>query len=140
MSARSSIAEQRLVSLPTATSLVVANMTVEAFKGKQGACFERNQAVIYKGPFREVLDDDGHRLVRGVRHAVCDKTYQLYQKAPYRESFEFIDPRTPIPPEEARPFDCTRTAPRHPKETKEQNYSVTTVPASSCCDTGGSCG
>jgi ubiquinone/menaquinone biosynthesis C-methylase UbiE len=116
------------------------SMTVEAFKGKQGACFERNQAVIYKGPFREVLDDDGHRLVRGVRHAVCDKTYQLYQKAPYRESFEFIDPRTPIPPEEARPFDCTRTAPRHPRETKEQDYSVTTVPASSCCDTGGSCG
>jgi ubiquinone/menaquinone biosynthesis C-methylase UbiE len=116
------------------------SMTVEAFKGKQGPCFERHQAVIYKGPFREVLDDDGHRLVRGVRHAVCDKTYQLYKKAPYREFFEFIDPRVPVPADDARPFDCARTAPRHPKETKGQDYSATTPPNTSCCDAGGSCG
>ncbi|MCI0538231.1 MAG: hypothetical protein L0Z50_23745 [Verrucomicrobiales bacterium] len=32
--------------------------TLEAFKDKQGPCFERNQAVIYLGPFQEVLDDD----------------------------------------------------------------------------------
>lgn len=50
------------------------SVTVEAFKGKQGDCFELNQAVIYRGPFREVLDDDGHRLRRGERVAVCDKT------------------------------------------------------------------
>src|SRR5438874_821383 len=31
------------------------SVTIEAFKGKQGECFERNQAVIYRGPFREVL-------------------------------------------------------------------------------------
>jgi len=34
------------------------SVTVQAFKGKQGACFERNQAVIYLGPFKEVLDND----------------------------------------------------------------------------------
>jgi SAM-dependent methyltransferase len=51
------------------------SLTVEAFKGKEGACLERNQAVIYRGPFKEVLDDDGHRLRRGVRAAVCDKTF-----------------------------------------------------------------
>src|SRR5439155_9502124 len=27
------------------------SVTIEAWKGKQGPCFERNQAVIYKGPF-----------------------------------------------------------------------------------------
>jgi len=37
-------------------------LTIEAFKGKQGPCYERNQAVIYRGPFKEVLDDDGHRM------------------------------------------------------------------------------
>ena len=115
------------------------SVTVEAFKGKQGPCFERNQAVIYKGPFREVLDDDGHRLVRGVRHAVCDKTFQLYKKAPYRDFFEFIDPRIAVALEDATPFDCARTAPRHPKETKGQDYSATTSPNSSCCDAGGGC-
>jgi hypothetical protein len=112
-------------------------VTVEAFKGKQGPCFERNQAVIYRGPFREVLDDDNHRMERGVRYAVCDKTYNLYRKAPYRDYFEFIEPRVDIPLGEAAPFDCSRTARRHPKETKGQDYKVTTE-ASSCCD-GGSC-
>jgi alpha-N-arabinofuranosidase len=99
--------------------------------------FERNQAVIYRGPFREVLDDDNHRMERGVRYAVCDKTYNLYRKAPYREFFEFVEPLVDISVGEARPFDCSHTARRHPKETKGQDYSVTTE-ASSCCD-GGSC-
>ncbi len=81
-------------------------VTVQAFKGKQGPCLERNQAVIYLGPFREVLDDDGHRLVRGRRHAVCDKTYRLYQQEPYRAHFATVDPRREIPLAEAKPFDC----------------------------------
>ncbi len=115
------------------------SVTVRAFKGKQGECFERNQAVIYKGPFKEVLDDDGHRLQRGVRHAVCDKTYGLYAKAPYRDHFEFVEPLTPVPVDAAKPFDCHRSAPRDPRETKGQEYRATTS-ASSCCDGGnGAC-
>src|SRR5712691_2278711 len=31
------------------------SVTIEAFKGKQGECFERNQAVIYRGRSEEVL-------------------------------------------------------------------------------------
>ena len=73
------------------------SVTIEAFKGKQGECFERNQAVIYRGPFKEVLDDDKHRMERGKRYAVCDKTYNLYKKAPYRDSFEFVDPMVDVP-------------------------------------------
>lgn len=111
------------------------SVTVEAFKGKQGPCFERNQAVIYKGPFREVLDDDGHRLRRGERVAVCDKTYQLYRKPPYREHFEFVEPVTEIPLDQAKPFDCSRTALRHPRETKGEDYNLTTQPGQ-CCDGG----
>ncbi len=111
------------------------SVTVRAFKGKQGECFERNQAVIYKGPFKEVLDDDGHRLQRGVRHAVCDKTYGLYAKAPYRDHFEFGEPLTPVPVDAAKPFDCHRTARRDPRETKGQEYRATTE-ASVCCDGG----
>src|SRR6266516_198951 len=114
------------------------SVTIEAFKGKQGECFERNQAVIYRGPFKEVLDDDNHRMERGRRYAVCDKTYNLYKKAPYREFFELVDPIVDVPSAEAKPFDCSRTALRHPKETKGQNYDVTTEVNSKCCD-GGSC-
>ena len=121
----------------TVEGIEFRSVTVEAFKGKQGPCVERNQAVVYKGPFREVLDDDNHRMERGRRYAVCDKTYNIYRKAPYSAFFEFIEPLTPIPVEEAKPFDCSRTSLRHPKETKGQDYNVTTD-VSQCCD-GGTC-
>ncbi len=114
------------------------SVIIEAFKGKQGECFERNQAVIYRGPFKEVLDDDNHRMERGKRYAVCDKTYHLYKKAPYDEFFEFVDPLVDVPLAEAKPFDCSRTASRHPKETKGQDYDATTEANNTCCD-GGSC-
>lgn len=119
----------------TVQGIEFRSVTVEAFKGKQGDCFEFNQAVVYRGPFREVLDDDGHRLRRGDRVAVCDKTFQLYRKAPYAEFFEFIEPRVPVKPEEAKPYDCAHGKLRHPRETKGMEYSVTTD-ASKCCDGG----
>jgi ubiquinone/menaquinone biosynthesis C-methylase UbiE len=122
----------------TVQGIEFRSVTIEAFKGKQGACFERNQAVIYRGPFKEVLDDDNHRMERGKRYAVCDKTYNLYKKAPYREFFEFVDPIVDVLLSKAKPFDCSRTSPRHPKETKGQDYNATTEANSKCCD-GGSC-
>jgi len=122
----------------TVEGIEFRSLTLEAFKGKQGPCFERNQAVVYKGPFKEVLDDDNHRMQRGLRYAVCDKTYGLYKKAPYATHFEFIDPLEEVSLSEAKPFDCSRTALRHPKETKGQDYSATTA-ASQCCDGGASC-
>jgi SAM-dependent methyltransferase len=114
-------------------------VTVQAFKGKQGPCYERNQAVIYLGPFKEVLDDDGHRMERGRRYAVCDKTYQLYKKEPYKTHFAFVDPLAEVPLERAKPFDCSGMRARHPKETKGQNHNVTTE-ANRCCDGGNGAG
>jgi ubiquinone/menaquinone biosynthesis C-methylase UbiE len=122
----------------TVQGIEFRSVTIEAFKGKQGECFERNQAVIYRGPFKEVLDDDNHRMERGKRYAVCDKTYNLYGKAPYQDFFEFVDPIVDVPLAEAKPFDCSRTSLRHPKETKGQDYDVTTEASNKCCD-GGSC-
>lgn len=122
----------------TVNGIEFRSVTIEAFKGKQGPCLERNQAVIYRGPFKEVLDDDGHRLIRGRREAVCDKTFNLYKREPYAAHFEFVEPLTPVAPAEAKPFDCSRTTARHPKETKGQDYDATTAAASLCLD-GGSC-
>lgn len=123
----------------TVEGIEFRSLTVEAFKGKEGPCRERNQAVVYKGPFREVLDDDGHRIVRGQRYAVCDKTFRIYSRAPYREHFELVEPRIPVPIEEARPFDCSRDGLRHPRETKGQDYDATTEAVASCCGPEGSC-
>jgi len=115
------------------------SLTVEAFKGKDGPCWERRQAVIYRGPFKEVLDDDGHRMERGRRYAVCDKTFEIYRREPYREHFDLVEPRVDVPLAEAAPFDCSRTARRHPRETKGLDYDVTTEPQGSCCEPGACC-
>ncbi|MGD2116040.1 MAG: methyltransferase, partial [Acidobacteriota bacterium] len=87
---------------------------------------------------KEVLDDDGHRMVRGRRYAVCDKTFRIYGREPYREHFDFVEPRVEIPLGEAGPFDCEGTRPRHPRETKGEDYHVTTG-ADACCGPGECC-
>lgn len=122
------------------------SITVVAHKGKQGVCLERKQAAIYKGPWKEVLDDDGHRYPRGERVAVCDKTFQILGKAPYKGQFELVAPYQEIPLEKAGEFPCTKgVLKRHPKETKGEDYKLTTAEAAACCEmpsestTNGSC-
>jgi SAM-dependent methyltransferase len=122
----------------TVAGIEFRSLTVEAFKGKEGPCYERKQAVIYRGPFKAVVDDDGHRLLRGQRHAVCDKTYRLYQQQPYAGMFDPVEPRESIPLQEAGPFDCSRTPLRHPKETKGEQYDATTE-VMPCCEPGDCC-
>lgn len=115
------------------------SVTVLAYKGKQGPCLERNQAVIYRGPFSRVCDDDGHTYVRGERMAVCDKTFQLLQRDPYRECFDVVHPREEVPLDSAQPFDCRRSVRRSPKETKGLEYRETTESSGPCCGVDGAC-
>ena len=123
----------------TVDGIEFRSVTLEAFKGKEGPCYERNQAVIYKGPFKEVVDDDGHHLIRGQRYAVCDKTFNLYGQRPYEDLFEFVQPLEEIPLAEAEPFDCSRTTMRHPRETKGTDYHLTTEREVPCCGPDGCC-
>lgn len=67
-------------------------MAITAYKGKEGPCIERNQAVIYRGPWKQVVDDDNHVLPRGSRIAVCDKTFQIYSNPPIRMSSSSFRP------------------------------------------------
>lgn len=114
-------------------------ITVTAYKGKEGPCIERNQAVIYRGPWKQVVDDDGHTLPRGARIAVCDKTFKLYSQAPYKEQFILVPPREEVPLEKAGIFDCARDHNRHPRETKGMDFKLTQLsgkvcgPDSNCC-------
>jgi len=66
---------------------------------------------------------------------LCDKTYELFRKAPYRDFFEFVEPRAEVPVGEAQPFDCSRPTLRHPKETKGADYRASTA-ITQCCDSG----
>ncbi len=116
----------------TVEGIEFRSVTIVAYKGKQGECLERNQAVIYKGPWKKVLDDDGHMLERGQRMAVCDKTFQIYQKEPYASQIVAVEPIEEIVLEDATEFDCKRTAKRHPRESKGLEYNLT--------ETGENCG
>lgn len=118
------------------------SLTVRAFKGKEGACWERHQAVIYKGPWKAVQDDDGHTLYRGQRTAVCDKTFQIYTNSSgaYHQDMIPILPQVEIPLEAASPFDCSRDQMRHPRETKGEDYRATlTSEGSACCSPESCC-
>ncbi len=113
------------------------SVTVTAHKGKDGPCFEGNHAVVYRGPWSEVCDDDGHVLRRGERAAVCAKTFGILTSAPYADHVIAIPPRETIPEAERAEFDCARTAPRHPRETKGGDDEATTADNGSCAP--GSC-
>jgi len=115
------------------------SMTVVAFKGKQGPCLERNQAVVYRGPFRRVEDDDGHDFPRGERIAVCDKTFRLLGREPYAGMFLPIEPREPVAPEAAHAFDCRRSKRRSPRETNGDEYRETSNNGAECFGPGGTC-
>ncbi|QDU97799.1 methyltransferase domain-containing protein [Lignipirellula cremea] len=94
------------------------SMSVRAFKGKQGPCDDHHQAVIYKGPWKRVTDDDGHVLERGAPMAVCDKTFQIYSRPPYAGQIIPVPPSRPIDPAAALPFDCRTGELRDPQQTK----------------------
>lgn len=122
----------------TVEGIEFRSLTVRAYKGKQGACIDHNQAVIYKGPWKSVTDDDGHTLHRGQPMAVCDKTFHLYTREPYTDSIVSILPRVDVPADAARPFDSTRDIRRSPHETKGDTYA-TTASADSCTPGGDCC-
>jgi arsenite methyltransferase len=123
----------------TVEGIEFRSITVLAHKGKQGPCLDRNQAVIYRGPFTRVEDDDGHVYFRGERMAVCDKTFQLLQHEPYSGCFDAVEPREAVSLEAASPFDCRRGNRRDPRETKGERYDLTTDAPGPCCGTDGPC-
>lgn len=132
------IEEMRSEPYQTIEGIEFRSLTMTACKGKEGPCIERNQAVIYRGPWKQVVDDDHHVLPRGVRMAVCDKTYQIYSKPPYQDQFILISPREEVPLEKAGVFDCSRDNKRHPRETKGMDYKVTQG-SSDICGPGNAC-
>lgn len=80
------------------------SVTVIAYKGKEGPCWDLGQAVIYRGPWRRVEDDDGHVLERGMPVAVCGKTFDIYGRPPYSGQTERLEPLQAIV--EPQPFPC----------------------------------
>ncbi|MFN5745245.1 MAG: methyltransferase domain-containing protein [Methylococcaceae bacterium] len=66
--------------------------TLTAVKGEGRACIDRGHAVIYRGPYSEVSDEEGHVFPRGERIAVCERTYRMMTQGTYRSDFIGIAP------------------------------------------------
>lgn len=133
------IAKRQREPWQTIAGIEFRSMTIVAHKGKEGPCLERKQAVVYRGPFKKVVDDDGHTYCRGERMAVCDKTFHLLQAQPYAGMFDAIVPRHEVPLADAVPFACRPASLRTPKDTKGTDYTTTTKPIGACCAEGDSC-
>ena len=114
-------------------------VTVLAHKGKEGPCMDHDEAVIYRGPWKQVVDDDGHVLRRGERTAVCRKTFEIYTREPYAADLTPVPPLHPVAQEDARDFDCQRDAVRLPEETKRGVARADSAPGAACDPDGGCC-
>ncbi|MDH3717826.1 MAG: methyltransferase domain-containing protein, partial [Planctomycetota bacterium] len=112
----------------TVEGIEFRSVTVQAFKGKEGPCMDHHEAVIYNGPWKSVTDDDGHVLRRGVRTAVCRKTFEIYTRSPYVDQVTPVPPLESVSPQDAQPYDCRSNAVRDPRETKGLAYQATRLP------------
>ena len=101
-----------------ANGVEIRAFVTTGYKGKQGVCRDQGHAVIYRGPWSAVHDDDGHRYARGERTAVCAKTYDILMRAPYRGQFIGLLPYAPIPLADAPLFDCNTPALKNPGDHK----------------------
>jgi SAM-dependent methyltransferase len=68
------------------------SVTVTAVKGDGKACIDHGHAVIYRGPYSEVRDEEGYFFPRGVRIAVCERTFRMVTEGPYKDDFIGIEP------------------------------------------------
>lgn len=118
----------------TVEGIEFRSVTVIAYKGKEGACWDHNEALIYRGPFASVSDDDGHTFLRGERVAVCRKTFDIFMRPPYAAHFYAVTPLTPVAADEAPAFPCTGgVLRRDPRASKGQDYQVTASGSGGVC-------
>jgi len=113
------------------------SVTVRAWKGKQGACREQGHAVLYKGPWSVVVDDDGHEFPRGVPMAVCGKTYGIMMREPYAAHVVGMQPPEHVPDEDAVAFPCDGSRRRSAAELK--GAANLSAQADGCCEPGECC-
>jgi len=98
-----------------------------------GECWDHQECLMYKGPFKSVTDDDGHEFIRGQNAAVCRKTFEIFKNAVYKDYFYFIQPNVVIADKDVNAFDCSNTI--NIRSVKELKGSV----SRSSCDSVSDC-
>ena len=106
------------------------SVTLTAVKPKNIPCVDDGHAVIYRGPFSSVRDDEGHEFPRGERMAVCDRSYRLLTEGPYKDDFIGLTPHESV---ESKPWSLPAGTRRPVSESKGAEHEA------SCCSDGGCC-
>ena len=69
------------------------SVTVQGFKfEKTAGCTYLGQFAIYRGPFKAVLDEEGHLFPRNVAISVCTDTASKLSQPPYAGLFNVVEP------------------------------------------------
>lgn len=116
------------------------SVTLVAYKGKEGPCWETYRSAYYRGPFRTVEDDDGHLYPRGVAVPVCEKTAEILSREPYRDAFLVSEPLASE--SEKIPFNCNPAIGHReelPPEVRERLENRTGLASGPACGPGSSC-
>ena len=74
------------------TGIEFRSVTLVAQKPATDACIDKGHAVIYRGPFASVTDDEGHVFFRGERMAICERSFRLLMQGDYQAHFIGIEP------------------------------------------------
>jgi len=108
------------------------SVTITAVKPQAEPCIDKGHAVIYRGAFSEVYDDEGHVYLRGQRMAVCERNFKLLTSETYGDNFIGL-----APAEEREGIEwenCQTGALRPASETKgSQHQNESCCSDSSCC-------
>ncbi len=106
------------------------SVTLTAVKGESKECLDYGQAVIYRGPFAEVRDEEGHIYPRGERIAVCARTYRLLTEGPGQDAFIGIPPAVLGDP---KPWCAPPGTRRDPAVTKGAGHDTSGCTAGAGC-------
>jgi len=107
------------------------SVTLTAVKGEATPCLDCGHAVIYRGPYAEVRDDEGHTYPRGERMAVCERTYRFLTQGPLKDDFIGLAPAVPREPPTAW---CMPAGTRRPvAETKGAHHAAAGCGAGERC-------
>ena len=104
------------------------SVTVTAVKPEAKTYSVIGQAVIYKGPFSEVHDDEGNVYPRGERIAVSEHTFTFLTEGSLKESFIGIQPASLKP---AQTFCASAGTIRPAAETKGGSHG--SANSGGCC-------
>ncbi len=111
------------------------SMTVLAWKGDNSQACDKNQAVIYKGPWKQVTDETGNVFTRGKRMAVSNVVFENMKNEPYSNQMIGIEPHLEVGENISFVTSCSGLLERPAQETKKGIKPITTNPnqGDSCC-------